>query len=170
MIIALIGSPLAGKTVLLKKLQEKGVRVFHADSFITKIYEKGQKGYDVIEKNLGKEFVNEERVNKRALAEWACEDDNLKRLNEIIHPLVKEHLEGKDNFVAELPILSNSPVKFNYDKISLVKASTEEIKKRFQNSKIQNPIFINKIIDDWNTDIDFDFIVETTKWNKRGRN
>jgi len=57
-------------------------------------------------------------------------------------------LEGKDNYVAELPIITNSPIKFNYDKIILVKASKEEIIKRFNNTTIRNPEFIKKIIKD----------------------
>jgi len=162
MIIALIGSPLSGKTTLLKKLQAKNVRVFHTDSFISKIYEKDKEGYKIISEQLGKDFVNEERVNRRNLAKWACEGDNLKRLNELIHPIVNNYLKDKDNFVAELPILSNSPVNFKYDKVVLVKASPETIKKRFENSRIKNPMFIDKIIKDWNTNIEFDFVVDTT--------
>jgi len=68
MIIALIGSQLSGKTTLLKKLQAKNVRVFHTDSFISKIYEKDKEGYKIISEQLGKDFVNEERVNRRNLA------------------------------------------------------------------------------------------------------
>ncbi len=43
MIIVLVGSPLAGKTTLLNKLKEKGVKVFHSDSFVNQIYKKDNK-------------------------------------------------------------------------------------------------------------------------------
>lgn len=163
MIIAIIGSPLSGKTSVLKELQEHGVPVFHTDSYITEIYKRGNEGYELIKNELGQEFVNEDSVNRRRLAEWASEDDNLNRLNELIHPLIKNYLEGKDDYVAEIPIISTSPIKFNYDKIVLVKASKEVINERFNKKNLMNPKFINQIVEDWNTsNQDFDFVVDTT--------
>ncbi len=162
MIIAIVGSPLSGKTTLLKKLQEKGMRVFSADSHVAKIYKVGEEGYNVIKETLGDEFVTPEAVNRRALAEWATEDDNLAKLNELIHPLIYNYLEGKDDYIAELPIITNSPVRFNYDKIILVKASEESIIDRFSKTALTNPDFIKKIIEDWNQDIEYDYVVDTT--------
>ncbi len=162
MIIVLVGSPLSGKTTLLKELQKKGVPVFQADSYITSIYKKGEIGYEIIKKEIGNEFVGPDFVNKRLLAEWTVEGENLNKLNFLIHPLIKEYLKGKDNFVAELPILTNSPIKFSYDKIVLVKASDDEIKKRFSNTNIKNPEFIKRIIKDWNKEMNFDYVVDTT--------
>ncbi len=162
MIIVLVGSPLAGKTTLLKQLQQNGVKVFSADSHIRKIYQNGEVGYETIKSVLGENFVNEKEVDRRALAGWASEEDNLKKLNELIHPLIAEHLEGKDDFVAELPIITSSSTKFNYDKLILVKASEEEIRNRFSQTNISNPKFINKIIEDWSNDIEYDYVVDTT--------
>ena len=162
MIIALIGSPLSGKTTLLKEIKNKDIPVFQADSYITSIYKKGEIGYELIKKNIGMEFVDENFVNKRALAKWTAEGDNLNKLNCLIHPLIKEYLDGKDNFVAELPILTNSPIKFNYDKIILVKASKEVIEERFNNSNIKNPEFIKRIIKDWDKEMNFDYVIDTT--------
>lgn len=162
MIIVLLGSPLSGKTTLLKKLQENGMRVFSADSHIKKIYKAGEVGYETIKDVLGEEFVNEKEVDRRALAGWASEDDNLQKLNSLIHPLISEYLEDKDDFIAELPIISNSHVKFKYDKTILVKASDEKIRERFHSANLRNPEFINKIIEDWNNEIEYDFVVDTT--------
>ncbi|NQX83400.1 MAG: dephospho-CoA kinase [Mycoplasmataceae bacterium] len=146
MIIVLVGSPLSGKTTLLKELQKKDIKVFSADSFITKIYKSKQKGYEIIKKELGEKFVNDKQVNKRLLAEWVSIEGNLQILNELIHPIIYEYLNKKDNFVAELPILTNSPIKFNYDKLILVKASSEIITKRFYKAKLTNPNFIKKFL------------------------
>lgn len=162
MIIVLIGSPLSGKTTLLKRLQENGARVFSGDSHITKIYKAGEEGYNTIKENLGEEFVNEVSVDKRKLAEWASIDENLQRLNELIHPLIYNYLEGKDNYIAELPIVTNSPVKFKYDKLILVRADKETITERFAKTRITNPEFINKIISDWNDEIECDYVVDTS--------
>ncbi len=162
MIIALIGSPLSGKTTVLKKLQEKGMRVFSADSHVTKIYKSGEVGYELIKETLGPDFVNEESVDRRALAEWASIEGNLERLNELIHPLIFEYLEDKDDFISELPIISTSPVKFKYDKLVLVRADEEVIANRFSNTKLRNPEFIKKIIEDWNKDLEYDYVIDTT--------
>ncbi len=163
MIIAIVGAPLSGKTTLLKRLQENGARVFSADSFVAGIYKQGQEGYELIKEQLGEEFVNPNEVNRRAVAEWIAEDEsNLNKLNEMIHPLIFNYLEGKDNFIAELPIVSNSHIKFKYDKLLLVKANDETMIERFNNSKLRNPEFIKKIIEDWNNEIDYDIVVDTT--------
>ncbi len=162
MIIALIGSPLSGKTTVLKKLQEKGMRVFSADSHVTKIYKAGNEGYELIKSELGEEFVNDESVNKRVLAQWASVDDNLTKLNEMIHPIIFEYLKDKDDFIGEMPIITTSPVKFKYDKLVLVKASEEELVNRFNKANLRNPEFIKKIISDWNKDIEYDYVIDTT--------
>ncbi len=162
MIAVLIGSPLSGKTHLLKELSKRGVKVFSADTFVNQIYKAGEAGYKVIKEEIGPELVTEEAVDKRALAIWASDDNNLKRLNELIHPLVKEYLDGKDGYAAELPLVTTSPVKFNYDKLILVKASDETIKNRFADRNFANESFIQKIISDWNNEIDADYVVDTT--------
>ncbi len=162
MIIALIGAPLSGKTTVLKKLKEKGMRVFSADSHVTQIYKSGNEGYELIKQELGQEFVTDESVNRRVLAEWASIEGNLERLNELIHPLIYQYLEGKDDFFAEMPIITSSPVKFKYDKLVLVKASEEELINRFNNANLRNPEFIKKIINDWNQDLEYDYVIDTT--------
>lgn len=96
------------------------------------------------------------------MAEWASLGSNLERLNELIHPLIFSYLEDKDDFIAELPIISNSPVKFKYDKLILVTANEETIINRFSKTKLRNPNFIKKIIDDWNQEIEYDYIIDTT--------
>ncbi|BDU67454.1 MAG: hypothetical protein TYPL_1070 [Candidatus Tyloplasma litorale] len=165
MILVLVGSPLSGKTTILKKLNEKNIKVFSADVFVNNIYKKGELGYEIIRKELGNDFVGESKVNKRKLAEWCSENsDNINKLNSLIHPLIYNYLEDKDNYVAELPIVSNSHIKFKYDKLVYVKASDEVIRNRFISKKIENPIFINKIINDWKKiDIKFDLVIDTTE-------
>ncbi|RKX67244.1 MAG: dephospho-CoA kinase [Tenericutes bacterium] len=130
--IAIIGSPFSGKTELLKKFQEKGVKVFHTDSYINgTLYLQGEEGYKLIEENFGDQFVNREEVDRPTLAAAVAKDqDLLNRLNELIHPLVAEYLKGKDNYVAEIPITKLTSTEFDFDKTILVKATPETITKR----------------------------------------
>ncbi len=164
MIIVITGSPLSGKTTLLKKLSDRGIKVFHADSYVNEIYKAGNIGYEKIKNEFGKRFVNDISVDKRELAKYITDsNENLNKLNDLIHPLIKDYLNGKDNFVAELPIISSSSTNFEFDKIILVKASDNTIKNRFLSKNIMNPKFITKIINDWNNEeISFDYVVDTT--------
>ncbi len=160
--VVLIGMPFAGKTTLLKKLQDEGVKVFHADSFINKEYLVNGKGYEIIKEWFDPSFITPKAVNKKILAKWVLQNpDNLIRLDELIHPIIKDHLVGKDDYVAELPIISNSPIKFEFDKIILIKASKETICKRMIN-KGQNPDFLQSMVDKWDNNIAFDYVVDTT--------
>ncbi|BDV03708.1 MAG: hypothetical protein HPPSJP_4290 [Candidatus Hepatoplasma scabrum] len=163
MIIILIGSPFSGKTTILKELQKEKVRVFHADSFVKKIYLKNGEGYKLIKKYFGKQFVTDKSVDRRKLGILVTNNpQELKKLNEMIHPIIKNHLKDQDNYVAELPIISSSPIKFNYDKLILIKADKNEIIKRAKESGNYYP-FIEKMIEKWdNLAIKFDYVIDTT--------
>lgn len=162
MIAVIIGSPLAGKTTLMKRLSEEGIKVFSADTFIKQIYKRGNIGYLTIKEQLGAHLLNEEGVDRVALAQFVSNPENLKRINEIIHPHIKEYLEGKDGYVAELPLITTSPVKFNYDKVILVKASPEVIKERFDSKQFAPTELIDKIIETWDKEVEADIVVDTT--------
>ncbi|CRX37017.1 / coaE / Dephospho-CoA kinase /:501258 Reverse [Candidatus Hepatoplasma crinochetorum] len=163
MIIALTGSPFAGKTTILKKLQKKNIKIFHTDSFVKKIYLKGGEGYKLIEKYFGKKFVTDQAVDRKKLGIFVTKNtENLRKLNELIHPIIKNHLEGKDNYVAELPIISSSPIRFNYDKLILIKANKEEIIRRAKSNNSYYP-FIEEMINQWDKlNIKFDYVIDTT--------
>lgn len=164
MIILIIGAPFAGKTTLLKELSNKGVKVFHTDSYITEIYKPGGIGFNKIVEEFGNDYVLSNGVNRKLIKEKIIKDENfLFRLNELIHPLIKEKLNGKNNYVAELPIMSNSPIKFNYDKVVLVKANKKILKNRIeQKMGMKNEEFINYIISKWDNNIKADIIVDTS--------
>lgn len=162
--IVLIGSPGAGKTTLLKKLQQKNVNVFHADSYVNQIYKKGNIGYDVIKKEFGDEFVNDLKVDKLKLGNFLSKNPNLiEKLNQIIFPLIKNYLKGKDNFVAELPIINNSNIKFDYDFVVLVCADENVIYDRLSKNKKIEREFVKNMVKNWdNNKHEFDLVVDTS--------
>ncbi len=164
MILVLVGSPGSGKTTILKKLSEKGVKIFHTDSFINKIYKKDEIGYKKIKEHYGEKFLHENGVDKKKLGDFLSKNiKEINNLNKIIFPLIKEHLKEKDNFVAELPIAISPNTNFDYDKVIFITAKDEIIKKRLeQNEKINN-LFINEIVNFWkNKEIKFDYKIDTT--------
>ena len=163
--IVLVGPPFAGKTTLLKKIQSEGIKVFHADSFVNEIYKPGEIGYKLIEENFGSEFVNANGVDKQKLSRLVSDDSEMmNKLNVTIHPLIKERLDGKDDYVAELPIITTSPIKFDYDKLILVTADAETIAERMNENIDQiNKEFIIEMINKWNSNIEYDLVVNTSK-------
>ena len=159
----LIGSPGSGKTTLLKKIQKRDIDVFHADSYINKIYKKGEIGYEIILNVFGPQFVNKSQVDKKMLGDYLSKNmDKLSILNDNIFPVIKEHLSGKDNYVAELPIITNSNVKFDYDIIILVTASKKVIIERLTKNKKINRGVIREILERWNDNSGFNLKFDTT--------
>ncbi len=166
MIIVLVGSPFSGKTTLLNKLKNKGIKVFHSDSFVSEIYQKDREGYKTIVNEFGYDYVNDKGVDKTKLKELIIrKPETLIRINEIIHPIIFNYLEGKDDYVAELPIVTTSPIKFKYDKIVLIKAEENTLLERLNNSNKKNDIFAKKMIKKWRNiedKINFDLVINTS--------
>lgn len=163
MIIILVGPPGSGKSTFLKKVSEKGIKVFNTDSFIRDIYKINKPGYEVIKETFGEEYVTKKEVDHGKMRSLVLEDpNNLKILNEKIHPIIKNHLEGKDNYVAELPIVNTSPVKFDYDKMVLITASDQTIIDRLEKRNFKNKPFLKLILKKWNNKINYDYVIDTT--------
>ncbi len=164
--IVLVGSPLSGKTTILKKLKEMNINVFNADSYVhNHLYKINQPGYLLIKERFGPEYVNTNEVDRKKLSLLMIQSkENLKLLNELIHPLVMNYFNSiKGNVVAEIPLVVFSKLNFQYDKVVLVKCSKEELIKRFNstNRKI-NTDFIEEMISKWNNSINYDFVIDTT--------
>lgn len=161
--VILVGPPGSGKTTFLQMLSKKGISVFNADSFIANSYKVNNPGYLIIKENLGQEFVNKKEVDRKKLREEIFKNPEiLRRLNELIHPIVKDYLENKDNYVAELPIINNSPISFSYDKIVLITASNKEIIRRLERRNIRNELFLKFLLRKWKNSENYDYVLDTT--------
>lgn len=165
MLMIIIGSPASGKSTLIHHLSLKGISVFNTDDFITDIYQTDHIGYNIIQRELGNEFLNEKGVDKKKVADWVLKDEqNLEKLNELIHPLIKNEIEKvteNGTWVIELPIIVSSKTKFNYDKLVLTKASPEEIEERISDKP--NKEILRKFIAKWDNNIDgIDYVVDST--------
>lgn len=93
-IIAITGSIGCGKTYISDMIKSLGYIVFDADKEVRKFY-KNKKFLNVIKQNFPNVFKNEV-FNKRDLRELVFNNKNeLKKLENIIHPLLKQKLKEK---------------------------------------------------------------------------
>ena len=93
-IIAITGSIGCGKTYISDMIKSLGYIVFDADKEVRKFY-KNKKFLNIIKQNFPNVFKNEV-FNKKELREHVFNNKNeLKKLENIIHPLLKQKLKER---------------------------------------------------------------------------
>ena len=96
-VIGLTGGVGSGKTVVAHKFAEiTGAQVLLADELGHLVMEKGERGYLEIVRVFGEEILNEEeKISREALAGIVfADEEQLQKLNKIIHPAVKEYIQN----------------------------------------------------------------------------
>ena len=97
-VIGLTGGIGAGKTQILNYLNDKyGASICQADEVAKKLQKKGAPVYDEIVAHFGEEILDEKgEINRSKLADIVFADEKeLKILNGIVHPAVKEEIRRK---------------------------------------------------------------------------
>ena len=97
-VIGLTGGIGAGKTQILNYLNDKyGASICQADEVAKKLQKKGAPVYDEIVAHFGEEILDEKgEINRSKLADIVFTDEKeLKILNGIVHPAVKEEIRRK---------------------------------------------------------------------------
>ncbi|HOV69771.1 MAG TPA: dephospho-CoA kinase [Clostridia bacterium] len=90
MVIGLTGNIASGKSTVAQYLRDKGFQVLDMDNETHIIYQRGNCGYNAIKEEFGDRFVDPDgTLNRAKLGKYVFADRaRLKRLNEIIHPLL----------------------------------------------------------------------------------
>jgi dephospho-CoA kinase len=93
-IIGLTGTIGSGKSTVARYLKQLGAEVIDADKVGHEIYQPGTKGIKQIVKAFGKGILADDgSVDRAKLAEIVFSDDAaLNKLNEIVHPLIRERI------------------------------------------------------------------------------
>lgn len=94
-VIGITGGVGCGKTTVLRLLLERcHARVILADDVAKELMQKGQRVYNQIVDELGREILLENGdLNRRKLAEIIfCDSKRRMALNHIVHPAVKKHI------------------------------------------------------------------------------
>ena len=114
-LVGLTGGVGSGKTTVAAILRELGAEVVDADEASHAVYEPGTPGFAAVVRDFGPEYVRNGRIDRKALGELVFKDPGaLRRLNAIVHPLVREWMaertaealaRGADVVVQDVPLL-----------------------------------------------------------------
>jgi dephospho-CoA kinase len=95
-LVGLTGGVGSGKSTAAKMLQGLGAVVVDADEAAHAAYEPGTPGFAAVVREFGEEFVSEGRIDRRRLGELVFADaDARRRLNAIVHPLVRDWMAAR---------------------------------------------------------------------------
>ncbi|MCG9792918.1 dephospho-CoA kinase [Flavobacterium algicola] len=131
--IGLTGGIGSGKTTIAHYFQSKGIPIYIADDE-ARIIMQSEAIIEAIKNSFGKDLFENNVLNRQKLAEIVFNDaDQLKRLNGIVHPAVKNHfkewLQTKSHcqfIIYESAVLFENDSYKNFDYIIAVTAPLEE--------------------------------------------
>lgn len=131
--IAICGGIASGKSVVAEILKNSGAKVISADDINKQITATAE--YAAwLKKNIGAEFIINGIPNKKLLREKIAVNDEIRnKLNEHLHPLIREEMIkqlnaalASDKIVfAEVPLLITSSMQDDFDAIWYVRTNDE---------------------------------------------
>jgi dephospho-CoA kinase len=137
-ITGIIGS---GKTTASNMLKKKGITVIDLDALAKKAITLKEVQEDIVNR-LGKEYIKDGNpVVERLRKDVFTNKEKLRTLESIIHPRVNEEMwkeidkkrcTGTSFVVIDGPLLYETDLHKSLDKIAVVSADTERIKKRLR--------------------------------------
>ena len=143
--IAIVGEIGSGKTYIANKFNYP---IFDADKIFTKIYEKDRNCFNKIKKVTKNSYLTFP-IKKKDLVKCILDNrNNLKKISNIVHPIVRKKLRNflnKNRFkkivVLDIPLFLENKLNKKRDIIIFIQAKKKDIKKRLisrngYNSKI----------------------------------
>ena len=128
-IVGLTGGIGSGKSTVGRMFADLGVPVYDSDSAAKKLMESSSKIKNEIKELLGDAAYSGKKLNKKYISKRVFNDpDALKRLNSIVHPVVKKDFlswatqQEAPYVIQEAAIIFENGSYKNYDKVILVKA------------------------------------------------
>ena len=136
-IVGLTGGIGSGKSTVLNKFKDLGIKTYSADNAAKKLINTDRALIDSIKKVFGNNIYKKNKLDTKQLSKIVFQDsDKLKVLNSIIHPAVSNDFDSfvKSNdeiyIVKEVAIIFETKSENTYDKIILVRAPLKERIKR----------------------------------------
>ncbi len=116
-VIGLTGSIASGKSTVSNRLKSLGYEVIDCDKINHEILKKDNIGYNEVVKAFGVEILNSDlEINRKALGALIFSNKDLKeKLNQILHPLIKEIVKKEiDRSIGKIVFL-DCPLLFETD-------------------------------------------------------
>ncbi len=162
-LIGLTGGIASGKTAVSSHLKERGFKVIDSDVVARSVVERGTTGLKRLVEHFGEEILTSAgELNRKLLGEMVFQDeDKLKQLNGILHPLIEEEIkkqveEGEEDIIfLDIPLLFEA----NYhekdgllylDEIWLITLPKEiQLQRLMARDKINRDFALSKINAQW---------------------
>lgn len=98
-VVGLTGSIASGKSLVSRILKDMGITIVDADLVAREVVKPGQPAWHKIKKTFGSEVLNVDlTINRKLLAEKVFgNEQRLKSLNAITHPVIIEKIAGEIN-------------------------------------------------------------------------
>ncbi|MDI9310298.1 MAG: dephospho-CoA kinase [Limnohabitans sp.] len=176
-IIGLTGGIGSGKTTVAKLFLTEGIPVYFADDEAKKILDQEETISQVVNE-FGSEILFENKIDRKKIAEIVFKNpEKLKKLNQIIHPLVKKHFDAwvvknqKHPFlVKEAAILFESGSYKYCDIIVCVVASEEiRIKRVIERDNTTKDAVLERLKNQWSDQQRIeksDFVIQNEDYGK----
>jgi dephospho-CoA kinase len=129
-LIGLTGGAGSGKSSVSSMFRELGAEVVDADEAAHAAYAPGTPGFERVVEAFGDEYVRDGQIDRNRLGELVFHDDEARRrLNAIVHPLVREWMaartaeadsRGVDVVIHDVPLLFENGLEKIYSDVVLV--------------------------------------------------
>ena len=163
-----------GKTTTAKMFSDYGIPVWDADTTVHQLYKEDEKTIKIFQKKIP-HVVLDNQVSREALKNFIIEDKkNLKKIEEIIHPLVADHradflLKAKEKktplVVLDIPLLFEKGNETIVDYVVVVTVDVKTQKKRVLDRNTMSEEMFNSIVEkqmpDEEKQLRADFIIPT---------
>jgi dephospho-CoA kinase len=129
-LIGLTGGAGSGKSTVSAMLQDLGAVVVDADEAAHAAYEPGSPGFEAVVREFGDAYVRDGKIDRGRLGTLVFGDEDArKRLNAIVHPLVRDWMatrtseafeSGASVVVQDVPLIFESGIQGLYSTVLLV--------------------------------------------------
>ena len=138
--VALTGGIGSGKSLVGEILEELGALVIDSDQLAREVIERGSQGYEEVITAFGDSILSEGQIDRAKLAAVVFKEKDLrKKLESIIHPLVREaaeklakNLPSGAILVNQIPLLVESDGAKRFDYVVTVSADEDIRRERLR--------------------------------------
>ena len=129
-VIGLTGGVGSGKSTVAEMLRELGATVIDADQAAHEVYAPGTPGFEAVVAEFGPDFVRDGAIDRQKLGALVFDDEAARRrLNAIVHPLVREWMaartaeaveRGDEIVIQDVPLLFENGLEDLFSSVLLV--------------------------------------------------